>query len=58
MQKQKKSQKKMEKDEYNTYGALVAKKLRKMDETNRQYVTNEIDNFMFRAIFQSTRHKM
>jgi len=57
MQKQKESQKKMEKDEYDIYGALVATKLRKMDEITRQYVMNEIDNLMFRAIIQSTSHK-
>lgn len=45
MQKQKVDQKKMEKDEYDTYGALVATKLRKMDEITRQYVTNEMDKF-------------
>jgi len=47
----------MEKDEYDIYGALVATKLRKMDEITRQYVMNEIDNLMFRAIIQSTSHK-
>jgi hypothetical protein len=57
MQKQKESQKKTEKDEYDIYGALVATKLRKMDEITRQYVMNEIDNLMFRAIIQSTSHK-
>lgn len=56
MQKQKESQKKME-DEYDIYGALVATKLRKMDEITRQRVMNEIDNLMFRAIIQSTSHK-
>ncbi|KAF0752008.1 Uncharacterized protein FWK35_00012629 [Aphis craccivora] len=57
MQKQKESQKKMEKDEYDIYGALVATKLRKMDEITRQYMMNEIDNLMFRAIIQSTSYK-
>ncbi|XP_022183161.1 uncharacterized protein LOC111042769, partial [Myzus persicae] len=53
MQKQKESQKKMEKDEYDIYGALVATKLRKIDEITRQYVMNEIDNLMFRAIIHA-----
>lgn len=42
MQKQKESQNKMKKDEYDINGALVVTKLRKMDEITRQYVMNEI----------------
>jgi len=57
MQKQKEIQKKMEKDEYDIYDALVATKLRKMDEITSQCVMNEIDNLMFGAIIQSNSHK-
>lgn len=43
-----------EKDEYELYGQLLAKKLRKLDEHQRDLAMHEIDNVMFRAKMQST----
>lgn len=37
------------KDECAIYGELTASKLRKLDETTRDYVMNQIDNFLFKA---------
>lgn len=36
-------------DEYDLYGQLLAKKLRKLDEHQRDVAMHEIDNIMFRA---------
>ncbi|KAJ8718844.1 hypothetical protein PYW07_016400 [Mythimna separata] len=41
-------------DEYELYGRLLAKKLRKLDEHQRDLAMHEIDNVMFRAKMQST----
>lgn len=40
-------------DEYDLYGQLLAKKLRKLDEHQRDVAMHEIDNIMFRAKMQS-----
>lgn len=40
-------------DEYDLYGQLLAKKLRKLDEQHRDVAMHEIDNIMFRAKMQS-----
>ncbi|CAG9580076.1 unnamed protein product [Danaus chrysippus] len=40
-------------DEYDLYGQLLAKKLRKLDERQRDYAMHEIDNIMFKAKIQS-----
>ncbi|XP_026759699.1 uncharacterized protein LOC113518876 [Galleria mellonella] len=40
-------------DEYDLYGQLLAKKLRKLDEHQRDVVMHDIDNIMFRAKMQS-----
>lgn len=45
---------KSEMDEYELYGQLLAKKLRKLDEHQRDLAMHEIDNVMFRAKMQST----
>lgn len=45
---------KHEMDEYELYGQLLAKKLRKLDEHQRDLAMHEIDNVMFRAKMQST----
>lgn len=42
-----------EPDEYELYGRLLAKKLRKLDEHQRDVAMHEIDNIMFRAKMQS-----
>ncbi|KAJ0177632.1 hypothetical protein K1T71_006505 [Dendrolimus kikuchii] len=42
-----------ESDEYELYGRLLAKKLRKLDEHQRDIAMHEIDNIMFRAKMQS-----
>ncbi|CAH0582892.1 unnamed protein product [Chrysodeixis includens] len=44
---------KTEMDEYDLYGQLLAKKLRKLDERQRDLAMHEIDNVMFRAKMQS-----
>lgn len=44
---------KAELDEYDLYGQLLAKKLRKLDEHQRDLAMHEIDNVMFRAKIQS-----
>lgn len=44
---------KSEMDEYELYGQLLAKKLRKLDEHQRDLAMHEIDNVMFRAKMQS-----
>ncbi|CAH1968000.1 unnamed protein product [Acanthoscelides obtectus] len=44
-----KSEGSIEKDECVIFGELVAAKLRKMDDINRQYLMNDITNLMFRA---------
>ncbi|KAL1496995.1 hypothetical protein ABEB36_008029 [Hypothenemus hampei] len=44
------------KDECAIYGALVASKLRKLDEVTRDYVMNQIDNFLFKA--KSQQHSL
>ncbi|XP_013192877.1 uncharacterized protein LOC106136779 [Amyelois transitella] len=41
-------------DEYDLYGQLLAKKLRKLDEHQRDVAMHEIDNIMFRAKMQSS----
>ncbi|CAH2040190.1 unnamed protein product, partial [Iphiclides podalirius] len=40
-------------DEYDLYGQLLAKKLRKLKEHQRDVAMHEIDNIMFRAKMQS-----
>ncbi|XP_028173227.1 uncharacterized protein LOC114362146 [Ostrinia furnacalis] len=45
---------KREADEYDLYGQLLAKKLRKLDEHQRDVTMHEIDNIMFRAKMQSS----
>ncbi|CAB3235301.1 unnamed protein product [Arctia plantaginis] len=45
---------KAEMDEYDLYGQLLAKKLRKLDEHQRDLAMHEIDNVMFRAKMQSS----
>ncbi|CAH2241631.1 uncharacterized protein LOC120626733 isoform X2 [Pararge aegeria] len=40
-------------DEYELYGQLLAKKLRKLDEHQRDVAMHEIDNIMFNAKMQS-----
>lgn len=40
-------------DEYELYGQLLAKKLRKLDERQRDIAMHEIDNIMFNAKMQS-----
>ncbi|KAM3966890.1 LOW QUALITY PROTEIN: uncharacterized protein ACR2FA_011772 [Aphomia sociella] len=40
-------------DEYDLYGQLLAKKLRKLDEHQRDVAMHDIDNIMFRAKMQS-----
>lgn len=42
-----------EMDEYELYGRLLAKKLRKLDEHQRDVAMHEIDNIMFRAKMQN-----
>ncbi|XP_034828721.1 uncharacterized protein [Maniola hyperantus] len=44
---------KTETDEYDLYGQLLAKKLRKLDEHQRDMAMHEIDNIMFNAKMQS-----
>ncbi|XP_047531876.1 uncharacterized protein LOC125067367 [Vanessa atalanta] len=44
---------KKDKDEYELYGQLLAKKLRKLDERQRDIAMHEIDNIMFNAKMQS-----
>ncbi|XP_075976383.1 uncharacterized protein LOC142976739 [Anticarsia gemmatalis] len=44
----------IEMDEYDLYGQLLAKKLRKLDEHQRDLAMHEIDSVMFRAKMQST----
>ncbi|XP_030030580.2 uncharacterized protein LOC115447576 [Manduca sexta] len=44
---------KRETDEYELYGQLLAKKLKKLDEHQRDIAMHEIDNIMFRAKMQS-----
>ncbi|CAG4933783.1 unnamed protein product [Parnassius apollo] len=41
-------------DEYDLYGQLLAKKLRKLEEHQRDVAMHEIDNIMFRAKMQSS----
>ncbi|XP_053605657.1 uncharacterized protein LOC128672486 [Plodia interpunctella] len=43
-----------EMDEYELYGQLLAKKLRKLDEHQRDVAMHEIDNIMFRAKMHSS----
>lgn len=43
---------KSEMDEYELYGQLLAKKLRKLDEHQRDLAMHEIDNVMFRVKMQ------
>lgn len=43
-----------EMDEYELYGRLLAKKLKKLDEHQRDLAMHEIDNVMFRAKMQSS----
>ncbi|XP_059054627.1 uncharacterized protein LOC131848707 [Achroia grisella] len=45
---------KREMDEYELYGQLLAKKLRKLDEHQRDVAMHDIDNIMFRAKMQSS----
>lgn len=45
---------KAEMDEYDLYGQLLAKKLRKLDEHQRDLAMHEIDNVMFRAKMQTS----
>ncbi|XP_023948305.2 uncharacterized protein LOC112053202 isoform X2 [Bicyclus anynana] len=40
-------------DEYDLYGQLLAKKLRKLDEHQRDVAMHDIDNIMFKAKMQS-----
>ncbi|XP_011552565.3 uncharacterized protein LOC105384090 [Plutella xylostella] len=40
-------------DEYDLYGQLLVKKLRKLDERQRDVAMHEIDNIMFRAKMQT-----
>ncbi|KAL0831804.1 hypothetical protein ABMA28_001336 [Loxostege sticticalis] len=49
-----KNAEKREMDEYDLYGQLLAKKLRKLDEHQRDVTMHEIDNLMFRAKMQSS----
>lgn len=44
---------KCEMDEYDLYGQLLAKKLRKLDEHQRDLAMHDIDNVMFRAKMRS-----
>lgn len=44
---------KREMDEYDLYGQLLAKKLRKLDEHQRDIAMHDIDNIMFQAKMQS-----
>lgn len=44
---------KRESDECELYGRLLAKKLRKLDEHQRDVAMHEIDNIMFRARMQT-----
>ncbi|XP_014361108.2 uncharacterized protein LOC106712941 [Papilio machaon] len=41
-------------DEYDLYGQLLAKKLRKLEEHQRDVAMHEIDNIMFRAKMQGS----
>lgn len=45
---------KKDRDEYDLYGQLLAKKLRKLDERHRDIAMHEIDNIMFNAKMQSS----
>ncbi|CAH0724008.1 unnamed protein product, partial [Brenthis ino] len=44
---------KKDRDEYDLFGQLLAKKLRKLDERQRDIAMHEIDNIMFNAKMQS-----
>lgn len=44
---------KKDQDEYDLYGQLLAKKMRKLDERQRDLAMHEIDNIMFRAKMKS-----
>lgn len=46
---------KRELDEYDLYCQLLAKKLRKLDEHQRDVTMHEIDNLMFRAKMQGSQ---
>lgn len=48
---------KREMDEYDLYGQLLAKKLRKLDEHQRDVTMHEIDNLMFRAKMQGSSQR-